>query len=93
VFYEIKTWIKMVLSTPQGGEHIDENYPLLHLQRGVKMVSGKPKPPHYSNQIGQWSSKTTTFFKSQWKMVSGQPTKPPHKESKAQSWIPSRMNH
>jgi hypothetical protein len=36
----------MVLSTPQGGEHIDEKDTLLHLQGGVKMVSGKPKTPH-----------------------------------------------
>jgi hypothetical protein len=53
------------------------------------MVSGKTKPPHYLNQISLWSSKTTTLLKYQWEMVSGQPKKPPHEESKAQYLIPS----
>jgi hypothetical protein len=31
---KLKHESKMVLSTPQGGEHIDENDTLLHLQGG-----------------------------------------------------------
>jgi hypothetical protein len=73
------TFIKMTLSYTFTGE--------------VNMVSGKTKPPHYSNQIILWSSKTITLLKYQWEMVSGQPKKPPHEESKSPAWIHSTMNN